>query len=137
MRLEDWGRRLEAHIMAFRDAPFVWGQHDCCTFAAGCVEAVTGVDPMEPLYGLYDDRRSAVRIIRGHGGLAKFVDRVLQCEGFGMTSAPCLMRGDVCMVRHDRSRICGVVLGSDVIVPGLSGLMAISRDAVMAGWRIH
>ena len=33
-RLHDWMPRLAAVVVARMGAPFVWGLHDCCVFAA-------------------------------------------------------------------------------------------------------
>ena len=65
-RLPDWRTRLGAHIAAHRTRPFAYGAHDCATFAAGAVQAVTGSDPAAGLTG-YTTRAGGLRRLRRNG----------------------------------------------------------------------
>ena len=65
-RLPDWRARLGAHIAAHRTRPFAYGAHDCATFAAGAVQAVTGSDPAAGLTG-YTTRAGGLRRLRRNG----------------------------------------------------------------------
>ena len=73
-RLPDWRARLGAHIAAHRTRPFAYGEHDCATFAAGAVQAVTGSDPAPGLAG-YTTRTDGIRRLR-RSGLAKTVEKL-------------------------------------------------------------
>tara|TARA_R110000765_G_scaffold76529_2_gene149968 strand:+ start:589 stop:1020 length:432 start_codon:yes stop_codon:yes gene_type:complete len=44
---------LARYIKEKADIPFVWGQHDCLTFAAGCIYAQTGETPLADMLGDY------------------------------------------------------------------------------------
>lgn len=75
-RLDDWRARLAAEMDRQRRDPFAWGQHDCAIgFAAGIVEALTGVDLSAGYRGRYDGPRSAMRVLREAGAdrLSAFV----------------------------------------------------------------
>lgn len=41
-RRPDWNARLHAYVDAVKRLPFDWGEHNCATFAAGAIEAMTG-----------------------------------------------------------------------------------------------
>ena len=41
-RLPDWPKRLHDFVDGVKRQPFDWGTHNCATFAAGAVEAMTG-----------------------------------------------------------------------------------------------
>lgn len=41
-RLPDWNARLHAYIDAVKRSPFDWRAHNCATFVAGAVKAMTG-----------------------------------------------------------------------------------------------
>ena len=50
-RLPDWQARLTDYLRVVARRGFAYGRHDCCTFTAGCVAAMTGVDPMRGFRG--------------------------------------------------------------------------------------
>ena len=59
-RLRDWPERLDALLRARAEWPFVWGVHDCCTFCADAVLAITGVDVMGTLRQRYQSAFEAL-----------------------------------------------------------------------------
>lgn len=73
MRLPDWHQRLAATIEAATLRPFVYGEHDCCTFAADCVLAVTGRDLASPWRGAYATPAAGLKLARARNvaGLAR------------------------------------------------------------------
>lgn len=58
-RFYDWPRRLEAQILASRNAKFEWGKSDCAMFAADAILAMTGVDLAADFRGKYSDEAGA------------------------------------------------------------------------------
>ncbi len=66
-RLPDWPVRLNEYIVKAQSEQFDLGTHDCCTFAAGAVEAMTGVDPMADFRGKYDGWKSARKALKKIG----------------------------------------------------------------------
>jgi hypothetical protein len=62
MRLHDWPERLSKTIAAARGTPGGWGTHDCCTFGADCILAVTGVDVAADWRGKYDSERAGLKL---------------------------------------------------------------------------
>jgi hypothetical protein len=67
VRYSDWEERLAVYRDRVEEEPFVWGTHDCALFAAGCVNAMTGVDPAAAFRGTYDSRIGAAEALRDKG----------------------------------------------------------------------
>lgn len=79
-RLDDWRARLAAEMDRQRRDPFAWGKHDCAIgFAAGIVEALTGVDLAKGYRGKYSSPRGALKILSeaGADSLSAFVGQRL------------------------------------------------------------
>jgi len=135
-RKPDWETRLAAYLDPLRLRAFAWGQHDCCTFAAGAVEAMTGVDPMPEFRGHYSTLRGSVRALRsvGRGDLASTLD-----AKFEAVAASLAQRGDIVM----SSGLLGVCFGAFLIAVGREGdregLIRIDRAAWTAprAWRVQ
>jgi len=135
-RLPDWEARLAAYLEPLRLRPFAWGKHDCCTFSAGAVEAMTGVDPMPEFRGHYSTAIGSARALRrfGAGDLASTLDAKFE------SVAPALaQRGDIVM----SSGLLGICLGPFLVAVGAEGeregLIRIERarwDAPRA-WRVQ
>lgn len=86
-RLRLWQELGNDYLQSVYRKPFDWGGAnggiDCCLFAAGMVEAITGVDPMPEFRGQYSDEAGATKALAeiGAGDLkstltAKFGDPV-------------------------------------------------------------
>lgn len=67
MRRDDWPERLEETIRAAEGRAFAWGAHDCVTFAAACVAAMTGTDPAALVRGAYASSFGARKTVLEHG----------------------------------------------------------------------
>jgi hypothetical protein len=106
-RFPDWETRLAAYIQACRGKVFAYGKHDCCTFAAGAVRAMTGHDPMAEFRRRYRTAKGSIRALRriGRGNLEKTID-----AKFPVKPVAQAMRGDLAM--HEGS--VGVVMGQFV-----------------------
>lgn len=130
MRREDWVARLWAEIGAAETRPFSWGQHDCCKFAARCVEAVTGEAVDLP----YDDKTSALRYLTEQGGIvagttARYGEPVSWWHA---------RRGDLCLVATpDGIGSLGVCMGPTIAcVREDCGVAYLPLDAATHCWRI-
>jgi hypothetical protein len=75
-RLSDWESRLSEYIDSKRGKPFRYGSNDCCMFAAGAVEAMTGIDPMPEYRGKYKTKASSIKALQeiGNGDLESTID---------------------------------------------------------------
>jgi hypothetical protein len=135
-RKPDWDARLAAYLEPLRLRPFAWGSHDCCTFAAGAVEAMTGVDPMPEFRGRYSTAIGSARALTrfGKGTLEKTLD-----GKFEAIPAALAHRGDIVM----SGGAVGLGWGASLIAVGAEGeregLVMINRrlwtDA--RAWRVQ
>jgi hypothetical protein len=66
-RFPDWEDRLSAWLEACAGVPFEYGRHDCCLFAAGAVQAMTGADFGKPFRGKYKTEAGALKALKRRG----------------------------------------------------------------------
>lgn len=132
-RTENWPEKLLEQVDLARSAPFAWGAHDCCTFAADCVLAMTGVDPMERFRGRYSSAAGAVKAgaKAGHATLADLWSAALP------EISPALAgRGDVVMFLSVEGLAIGVVTGHQAAAAGPDGLAWAPMDLWLRAWRV-
>lgn len=113
-RYVDWEARLSAYLDPLRLMPFEWGRHDCCTFAAGAVYAMTGFDHMAEFRGRYTTRIGSLRALKrfGAGALAPTLD-----QKFTPIAAATAQRGDIVM----SGGALGICMGAALIAVGSVG----------------
>lgn len=119
-RTTGWEHRLYEVTLRALEIPHAWGEHDCATFAADCVEALTGIDPMGTLRGRYASRTGALRLIaeNGHARLSNMV-----AELFEDISPVLARRGDVIACDGPDGEFLAVVQGTTAVAPSPSGLL--------------
>lgn len=130
-RLPDWPDRLAAYIESRRHARFVWGAHDCCRFAAGAVEAITG----DCVAGPWAPCRSAIasmRALRAAGGIYE----IPSACGFQRIPPALAGRGDIVATLTRRGPALGVCLGADAAFAGTERLVFLPTLSSSAAWRI-
>jgi len=130
-RLIDWPQRLEAYIQERMHAPFEWGVHDCCRFAAGAVIAVTGEDPMHAFD--YRNELGAARLIKQAGSLETLL---LDTLGPPLPAVSFAGRGDVVLADLENGPTVGVCLG---VITAYVGDGTLTHRPTLSGrvaWRI-
>ena len=132
MKHPDWQRRLIDVIKAAEKRPFLWGENDCCLFAADCVQAMCGEDFASDLRGTYSTAVGAKRVLLNAGGS---IEKVL-AQHLDEVPVSLRQRGDIAVVISDGSRCAGVVFGGAVFVPGESGLVKLSGKPESI-WRVR
>ncbi|WP_312158136.1 DUF6950 family protein [Pantoea piersonii] len=131
MKHPDWQKRLVTVIKAAEKRPFSWGEHDCCLFAADCVEAMCGEDFAAEFRGKYDSETGAKKaLLRGGGSLERVLARFLD-----EVNPSLIQRGDVAVVENAGRRCAGVFYGGSVWVPGDNGLVSL-RGNLLSAWRV-
>lgn len=117
VRRPDWEARLAAQFNRYRARSFQWGRTDCCTFAADCVRAMTGQDPMRGFRTQYRSKTAAARALRhiGAGTLLATLQSVFG-DPVGALSA---QRGDVLWDGQN----CGICNGASGLFVSASGLV--------------
>ena len=104
-RYPDWPVRMNEYIAAVRDNSYEWGTHDCCTFSGGCIEAMTGEDPMEEFRGKYNSEESAIEVLKEIGNVSLY--RTLYRK-FGKPLRGCYGQiGDLGFYNGN----CGIIIG--------------------------
>lgn len=132
MKHPDWHNRLIAVIRAAEKRPFLWGEHDCCLFAADCAEAMTGDNFAEGWRGTYDSETGAKKaLLRGGGSLEKVLAKYLDEVPVKMAQ-----RGDIAIVENAGTRCAGVIYGGGVWVPGETSLVCL-RVKPLSAWRVR
>jgi hypothetical protein len=129
MRISTWEDALVNYIIIKRDEPFEYGVNDCCLFAAGAVEAITGEDPMSEFRGKYDSLKGSIKAIKdiGAGTLEATLD-----GKFPEVSIGYAQRGDLAF--FDDS--IGVVMGGFAYFVSDDGLERIPRDMWNKCWSV-
>lgn len=123
-RLPGWQTRLTAFLAQVARQPFTPGRHDCALFAAGAVEALTGVDLAADWRGRYRTLRGGVRVLRRAG----YRDHVeLARAHFPVTASP--RPGDLAVLPTPEGLALSVVQGLHVYAPAEIGWALVPLDA--------
>lgn len=112
--------------------PFDWGhdRHDCVSFAAACVEALTGDNPIRRAGMTWTTERGALRVIARMGGLAACVDSVLP----RLPATAFAHRGDVGLVEFEGRESLVVFEGHLLVGAGVEGLLRLPRELAKIAW---
>ena len=133
MRVQDWPTALFSHIESAKSKEFVWGEHDCCLFAADCCVALCGKDPAEAYRGTYSSEIEAKRALsKNHGSVEAAFDSLFQ-----RVDPAFAQRGDVVVFESELGLTAGIQ-GVDGVVwsVSLNGL-AILKPEVKTSWRVE
>lgn len=138
MKVDNWRTLLAHFIDGRRSRPFVWGQHDCCLFAADWVALATGHDPAEVWRGRYDSALAAHRIAAPFGGIGGLVVHALRLSGAEYVGAKHATAGDVIIRDSVQGDVVGVVIGRDAAFVAEFGLTfaPITDDPYAEFWRV-
>ncbi|WP_411101219.1 DUF6950 family protein [Streptomyces sp. x-45] len=132
MRYRDWTMRLNETIKAAQGRPFLWGEFDCCLFAADCSAAICGVDPAADYRGKYKTEAGAKRQLkRKHGSLEAAWDACFQ-----RVSLAFIQRGDVVLYDAPGGRSMAVFWAGDYWSATEDGAHRIECEP-KAAWRIE
>lgn len=131
MRRHDWPERLDAYVESRREEPFAFGSHDCCQFAAGAVESITGENPADRWH--YADETEALQLLELHGGVEGLVTIALG-EPVHPSRAH---RGDVVTGDFPSGTAAGICLGNECVFPSALGLVFWPRSVAVKAWRVR
>jgi hypothetical protein len=131
MRRHDWPERLEAYVDSRRLEPFAFGTHDCCQFAAGAVEAITGENPADRFH--YADETEAAQLLELHGGVEGIVTVALGSPVHPSQGG----RGDVVVAELANGDTAGVLLGNTCAFPSEFGIVYWPRSVARLAWRVR
>lgn len=128
VRFHDWEKRLAEYIVTVRADVDALGAVPCARFAAGAVEAQTGIDLHKPFAGKYDSDISAAKALIkiGAGNLESTFDR-----HFERRQSPAFaQRGDVIF----NGEAVGVCIGKVGLFIHHSDLVGLPRAMWTAAW---
>ena len=125
MRLHDWRGRLAAYLDQTARLPFAPGRHDCALFAAGAVEAMTGIDHAKGWRGYRTLKAGRKKLAE-----AGYADHIaLIADKLDEIPPAFAAAGDLAVVDGDEDAALGVVLGEMVAVlrPDGRGLVPLTE----------
>lgn len=131
-KINNWPVALYNQMEAFNEKPFEWGIHDCCTFAADCVLAMTGVDQMAGYRGGYKTAVGAARKLAKAGGM----EAAITAELGGSIDPAFAQRGDVVCFNSPLGDTCGVCVGSTIAAAGLYGITHTPMVQAFKAWSL-
>jgi len=134
-RRHDWPERLAEVVRAAQARPFAWGRQDCALFVCDCIQAMCGEDPAARFRGRYRTARGAQRAIRRIGSAQDLADLATRVLGPSIPPA-FARRGDVAEVPFHLGNALGVVLGREVALPGIEGLVRQPISMASRAWRV-
>ena len=140
-RRPDWPERLAEYVAEGAVVRFRWGEVDCCLWACGGLEAMTGIDPAAPLRGTYADLEGARKALRGFGGggLLETAEKLALDYGKIRLASPLYaQRGDLVMAQGagDSPDGLGLCVGRTALCLTPRGLRSVRLEDSLAAWRI-
>lgn len=122
---------VKAAVRKFEDAPFTYGNFDCCEFVREVATLYRGHDPAPEL--VYMDEDDANHIIADFGGLSPLMTYV-----FGDAIEPEDTNvGDALKLKLPKTgEIMGVRVPGGALVPVMRGLLKVDLRYALEGWRI-
>ncbi len=135
-RLDTWKARLSDYVLGAGNRPLVFGSFDCMLFAAGGVEAVTGVDLAADFRGRYTTVKGGLRVLKraGFADQMTLMDARLGPRLGWVAGAP----GDVAAVPGaDGLPAAGIVQGALIYTLGATGGLGMTAlDTAIAVWKV-
>ena len=134
MKLDHWERLLAAAITTAGAKPFVWGLHDCPTFAFETRMMLTGGEDVAALWrGRYTSALGGERVMRRLGwfSLEEMGNALL---GTPHATARLARRGDV--VLADTGLGFGICTGATAVGMAPQGLVNVPLTACQRAWRV-
>lgn len=135
MRSETWHADLAEYIVSVGARPFAWGTHDCATFAAGAVQAMTGEDFVKPYQGKYRSLRGGLGLLKRKG----FATHADLAASLFEEIHPSLARvGDLAAVPVDDAALIalGVTQGERIFVLRPTGIGTVDLLSATRAFRI-
>lgn len=116
-------------------APFMYGQHDCCLFAAFVVDRMCDTDYYEQIrmQFRYSDEFAAINIIDSNGGLYEMTRKFLG-DPIPVRNA---LPGDVLLLRNDGKALLAILEGHQAVAAAESGVVPLPLTDAICAWRIE
>lgn len=129
MRVENWQSKLNKHLQTI--GAFEWGVNDCCMFAVGCVQVITGVDHGKAYRG-YKTSKGALKRLKDNGG----VEGIATIELGAPKSIKQAKRGDVVSFKTGDETALGISVGDKIVGIGEHGLIFMPFADGIKAWSV-
>lgn len=144
-RVAGWEELLEKYFHGCRGEAFAWGTFDCGLFAAGALQAMTGVDVGAPFRAQkYIDAVSAVKAIHTVTATGSTIADVVSwlAAEYALLQWPGVLfaqRGDLVLFDGSEGPAAGVVSlnGHEALFVSLGGLNRMPVNQCKAAWRVR
>lgn len=133
-RTKGWQKRLIAYLDATHRKPMRPGKHDCALFAAGAVEAMTGVDLARGWrgYRTFNEGRKFLEKA-GHASIADMIAAHL-----AEIDPDHALPGDVMIVDGvDGADATGILQGDFIYTAGPRGRVLVRREDALRAFRVE
>lgn len=132
-KTSQWEVRLQDCIKDAHGRPFAWGTHDCLTWAADVMAALTQTPSLADQWrGTYKTARGAAGVLRRRGH-ASYAEAVTAHLGPALATPALAQRGDV--VAGPEGEI-GICIGYQAAFIGLEGVALRPIPDCAAAWRV-
>ena len=133
-RVDHWERLLASEIDTARAKPFVWGVHDCPTFAFEVRMILTGGEDIAALWrGRYTTALGGARVMR-RLGWASLEEMGRSLLGETRQAVLLAQRGDI--VLADTGLGFGVCIGAQAVGMAPEGLVTVPLTSCRFAWHI-
>lgn len=133
MRPENWTEILAASVAKAAAQPFVWGQLDCCLFAADVVLQITGHDHAAEFRGRYSTAAGAKKALHRYGqGDIKATMTAKLGEPLPVLMA---RRGDFILAATELGDSLGICMGAAAAFKSPTGVAYLRLDQCLCSWR--
>lgn len=132
-RFPDWQARLAGWLRDNRKRAFEQGKWDCGLFAAGAIEAMTGVDVVAEVRGRYTTTRGAMRVLKrlGHKDhIALFASHLPEVPL--LSARP----GDLVTFEAEDGLALAIIQGAGAYHAGPHGLAVMSMQVAHRAYRV-
>lgn len=129
--METRERAVRQAIRDYATKPFVWGENDCCQFAAHIIYALTERHVTRTIH--YTSEEQAEAVIRSYGGWISMVSEILDTEPCSLAK---LESGDPVLLELRGEHYLGVYLPDKAIVKARAGVIQVPHSKIKAGWHI-
>lgn len=133
-RIENWERLLAAAIDTARARPFLWGLHDCPTFAFETRMILTGGEDVATLWrGRYTTALGGERVMR-RLGWSSLEDMGRSLLGEPRPAVLLAQRGDI--VLADTRLGFGICIGAEAVGMAPEGLVSVPLTSCHLAWTV-
>jgi len=134
-------RELNQHLIDRAEAPHVYGQNDCCTYAADGIKAMTGIDIAEDFRGYTSEigALKAIKKVTGGSTVEHAAEYCAKKYDLAELEHPLkAQRGDLVLIEEADGLKMGLIhlSGTCANVPGENELRRVPLTAIKRAWRI-